>query len=144
MRSITRIRPNHRLAALLILLVLPIFIGSPFCSKDEPPVGPDPVVPTRKTPTELLQNWFPAAYEEKDSLDYDVMLHPEFQFEFIQEDADRLIEQGVLDPGQTFWGRTLDLRSTGGMFKSTDVGRRGNHSRNPRSERGSQRRLRGL
>ncbi len=125
MRTRSLIRPNHRLAALLILLVLPIFIGSPFCSKEKNPVTPPPPPPSRKTPTELLETWFPDAYNTKDSVRYDQMLLPEFQFEFLLADAETLRARpdgGGLEPGQNYWGRTSDLRSTGAMFRSSNVG----------------------
>jgi hypothetical protein len=101
-------------------MALPIFTGSPFCSKDDdetPPVPP----PSRSTPQELLTTWFENAYARKDSILYEQMLDPQFQFEFLQEDAELLQAQQVLPAGQTWWGKTLDLGSTGAMFGSPNV-----------------------
>src|SRR5262245_59769852 len=121
MRTQSRIGRISKLAILAILIALPIFTGSPFCSKDEE--KPVPVVPlSRSTPTELLTNWFEKAYNTQDSLLYEEMLDTEFQFEFLLEDAEALQQVGQLPPGVTYWGKTSDLKSTGSMFRSDNVG----------------------
>ncbi|MFN0152085.1 MAG: hypothetical protein ACKVU1_15395 [bacterium] len=79
------------------------------------PPAPDP---RRDTPDRLLNNFFEAAYRRQDSALYSEMLDPNFQFEFLQADADSL--RDLLGEGN-FWGTTLDLRSTGNMFRSPDV-----------------------
>ena len=49
------------------------------------------------------------------------MLDDAFQFEFLAVDAAELQVRGVLGPGETFWGKTLDLGSTGRMFRNDAV-----------------------
>lgn len=120
MRMQSRTRRISKLAILSVLMALPIFTGSPFCSDDAPPPVIDP--PKRSSPEELLTNWFENAYNNQDSIRYEEMLHDEFQFEFLQEDAEDLQAQQVLPPGINYWGKTSDLRSTGGMFRSENVG----------------------
>ena len=70
------------------------------------------VPPMRNTPVSLVESWLEAAYESRDSLMYEDALHEEFAFEFLPQDADSLGD---------FWGKTLDLVSTGAMFRSSDV-----------------------
>lgn len=122
MRSVSRSRRASKLAALLILLVLPIFIGAPFCSDSGTDPDPLPDPPSRTTPKELLENWFENAYTQQDSTNYDKMLDAQFQFTFTEVDAESLQASGGLPAGVNFWGKTSDLRSTGRMFRSDDVG----------------------
>lgn len=122
MRTDARVRRVPRLAALLILLALPIFIGAPFCSKDKG-TNPVPIIPpSRTTPSELLTNWFERAYSTQDSVLYEEMLDDAFEFNFLIVDAESLQARGQLPPGQDWWGKTLDLQSTGKMFRSDNVG----------------------
>src|SRR5262245_62028265 len=121
MRTQSRTGRISKLAILAILMALPIFTGSPFCSKDEDkPI--EVVLPKRGTPKELLTNWFPNAYNNQDSIRYEEMLDTEFQFEFLTEDAESLIAHGQLPPGSTYWAKLADLSSTGAMFRSDNVG----------------------
>jgi len=85
---------------------------------DENPMVPVDELPSRATPVDLLQKYFETAYSSRDSALYAAMLDPEFKFEFLQADADSL--RDVLG-SDNFWGRTLDLRSTGFLFRSPDV-----------------------
>ena len=121
MATHSRTYRTSKLALLSVLLALPIFTGSPFCSKDD---SPPPVIvpPSRSTPEELLTNWFERAYINQDSILYEEMLDDAFRFEFLQEDADSLIARGILLFGETSWGKTSDLKSTGGLFRSDNVG----------------------
>jgi len=85
---------------------------------DENPMVPVDETPSRATPVDLLQRYFETAYASRDSALYAAMLDPEFKFEFLQADADSL--RDILG-SDNFWGRTLDLRSTGFLFRSPDV-----------------------
>ncbi|MFN0151590.1 MAG: hypothetical protein ACKVU1_12875 [bacterium] len=106
------------------LLALAALCGCPFSPDDDggnpcpnPPCNePEPV--SRRTPVELLTNYFEKAYSERDSILYAAMLDEEFQFEFLQADADSL--RDVLG-SDNFWGRTLDLNSTGRLFRLEQV-----------------------
>jgi len=80
--------------------------------------GPNPPRPRRDTPALLLTDFFEAAYSRQDSALYAEMLDPEFHFEFLQQDADSL--RDVLG-SDNFWGKTLDLRSTGALFRAESV-----------------------
>jgi hypothetical protein len=111
-----RTRRSPRLAALLILLALPIFIGSPFCSDEGGDGGTNGTPPSRTSPEELLTNWFERVYSGQDSILYEEMLDDNFQFNFTEEDANELQLE------QPFWGKTSDLKSTGNMFRSPTVG----------------------
>jgi hypothetical protein len=120
MRTQSRTRRISKLAILAVLMALPIFTGSPFCSEDDEEVIPPPPI-TRSSPDELLENWFENAYSRKDSVLYEQMLDTDFQFEFLLEDAELLQSQGHLPPGINYWGKTSDLSSTGAMFGSENV-----------------------
>lgn len=77
---------------------------------------------SRSTPELLLTNWFEKVYKQQDLTHYAEMLHPDFRFEFLAEDAEALQDEGILEPGETSWPLSADLCSTGNMFTSTDVG----------------------
>jgi len=85
---------------------------------DENPMDPIDETPSRATPEDLLTDFFETAYASRDSALYTAMLDPEFTFEFLPADADSLRE--ILGE-DNFWGRTLDLRSTGILFRSSEV-----------------------
>jgi len=108
------------LVLFLGLLALTVLCGCPFSPDDDGGgPGPDPVEPpSRKTPRELLEDYFEKAYSQRDSILYADMLDEAFQFEFLQADADSL--RDILG-SDNFWGRTLELRSTGSLFRSEDV-----------------------
>jgi hypothetical protein len=63
-------------------------------------------------------DYFEEVYSEQDSALYAAMLDEEFTFHFLVADADSLRE--ILG-GDNFWGRTLDLESSGGLFTSPEV-----------------------
>jgi hypothetical protein len=75
----------------------------------------------RSTPEQLLTEWFEIAYSGENAIDYRKMLHPEFRFEFLLEDAEVLQAQGVLPPGATSWGHGADYTSTEAMFETSYV-----------------------
>jgi hypothetical protein len=77
-----------------------------------------PVEPDRSTPEALLQNYFESAYTSQDSALYARILHEEFRFSFLQQDADSLRE---FLGEQNFWWSGLDLRSTTNMFRDSTV-----------------------
>jgi hypothetical protein len=78
---------------------------------------PPPPPPSRSTP-EKLMDYFEKAYSQRDSILYAEMLHEGFAFYFLVQDADSLRD---IIGADDFWGRTLDLWSTGGLFRSQDV-----------------------
>jgi hypothetical protein len=80
--------------------------------------GLAPVEPDRSTPEALLTNYFETAYTTQDSALYARILHEEFRFSFLQQDADSLRE---FIPIQNFWESDLDLRSTTNMFQDSTV-----------------------
>lgn len=92
------------------------------CGDDDNPMEAEAFVGLRGTPKELLESWFERAYTTKDSVRYEEMLAPEFRFTFQEADAESLQSDGTLPPGTSFWGITSDLRSTGAMFRSCNVG----------------------
>ncbi len=120
MRTQSRTRRISRLAILSILLALPIFTGSPFCSKSDDEEEPLPP-PSRSSIDALLTSWFENAYNNQDSILYEEMLDDLFEFEFLPADAESLQNRGILPPGANFWGKTSDLGSTGRMFRSDNV-----------------------
>ena len=77
-----------------------------------------PVEPDRSTPEALLQNYFESVYTSQDSALYARILHEEFRFSFLQQDADSLRE---FIGQQNFWWSALDLRSTTNMFRDSTV-----------------------
>ncbi|MFN0152086.1 MAG: hypothetical protein ACKVU1_15400 [bacterium] len=91
------------------------------CGDDDKPIDiMDPIdeTPSRATPSDLLTEYFETAYASRDSALYGAMLDPGFTFTFLQADADSL--RDVLG-SDNFWGRTLDLNSTGSLFRNSDV-----------------------
>lgn len=112
--------PNRWAAALSLTAVLAAMLalcGCPFSQKKDD--KPDPVTPpSRTSPDELLTNWFEKCYSQRDSIQYEEMLDDEFQFEFLEADADAVRD---LIGQNNFWGKTLDLNSTGGLFGAEQV-----------------------
>ncbi len=73
----------------------------------------DLIITEQKTPQEVLQN-FRYAYIFKDSLLYSELLDSSFVFVYFDPD--------IGTSGQfVSWGRDLDLKTTGRMFRSFDV-----------------------
>lgn len=85
---------------------------------DKSPMDPVDEGPFRRTPEELLQDFFETAYSTRDSALYAEMLCEDFQFQFLAQDADSL--RDILG-GDNFWGRTLELRNAGRLFRSDSV-----------------------
>ncbi len=115
----------RRTGVILFALVVALGAFALGCDDDDgtgigPPTGciDCPPPPKRDTPENLLMNWFEQAYSERDSILYAEMLCDPFTFEFLVPDADSL--RDVLGP-DNFWGRALDLRSTGALFRSNEV-----------------------
>ncbi len=115
------------LALALGLLALAALCGCPFSPDPDPDPNPCPNPPcdgggaSRETPVKLLTDYFEKAYSERDSILYAAMLDDQFQFEFLQADADSLRLQGILTGTDNFWGRTSDLLSTGSLFRNEAV-----------------------
>ena len=119
------LKPSWKTGLLLILSVacLAVVHGCLFSPDDDddgcdnPPCN-EPPTPSRKTPNELLTTYFEQAYTSRDSILYAEMLDEEFSFHFLVQDADSLRD---LIGQNNYWGRTLDLESTGEMFRRSDV-----------------------
>ncbi len=108
------------LAALVALASLPLFAG---CGDDNKPSNTgDTFMGTRSTPTELLESWLAESYSRQDSARYFEGLDAEFQFKFLDPDAESLRADGFLPPSRDWWGRLADLASSGAMFGSQNVG----------------------
>lgn len=73
----------------------------------------------RSTPEQLLTSYIELVYAQKDSALYAAMLDRRFQFHFLPADADSL--RDILG-SDDFWKKTLDLKSTGAMFRNPEVG----------------------
>ena len=116
--SIRRARPRIRAMAILIVLASAVALWSCGNDGDDGPMDPNPVEVERSNPTQLLTQYFDHAYTEQDSVLYSAMLDEAFTFTFLQEDADSL--RDVLGEDNS-WGKTLDLQSTGWLFRSPDV-----------------------
>jgi hypothetical protein len=119
------LKPSWKTGLLLILSVacLAVVPGCLFSPDDDegcdnPPCNEPPPSPSRSTPRELLTTYFEQAYTSRDSILYAEMLDEEFSFHFLVQDADSLRD---LIGQNNYWGRTLDLESTGFMFGSPDV-----------------------
>ena len=113
-----RVCVRARTAAILIVLAAAFALWG--CGNDG---GTDPIddmgpdIPPRSTPQELM-DYFEEVYAEQDSGLYAAMLHPEFTFHFLIQNADSL--RDILG-SDNFWESTLDLQSTGGLFRNPDV-----------------------
>lgn len=108
------------LTAGMTILVMPMLLGCPFSSSKNPvneecPPNCPPEL-DRSTPAKLLTDFFKNAYDNRDSIAYNQMLHEEFKFTFLEEDT-----KGLPVGPDFSWGRTDDLRSTGAMFRAETV-----------------------
>lgn len=98
----------------LILLVL--FTSgcfNPFAPELDNNIDASNVITDQQSPEEVLQN-FRYAYTFKDSLLYSEVLDESFVFEFFDPD---------IEPSGGFvtWGRDVDLKTTGRLFREFDV-----------------------
>ncbi|MFN0152089.1 MAG: hypothetical protein ACKVU1_15415 [bacterium] len=114
----------RRAGAILFALLIALGAFALGCGDDDDdndnPMNPIDEGPFRRTPEELLADFFETAYTTRDSALYAEMLCENFQFEFLQADADSLC--GLrFPPDICWWGRTIDLRSTGNLFRSEEV-----------------------
>ncbi|MFN0152088.1 MAG: hypothetical protein ACKVU1_15410 [bacterium] len=109
----------RRSGAILCVVLFALAALTLGCGDDDSDNPMDPIDegPFRRTPEELL-NLFETAYNTRDSALFAGLLCEDFQFEFLQADADSL--RDILGE-DNFWGRTLDLSCTGRLFRSTDV-----------------------
>jgi hypothetical protein len=90
----------------------------PGVCRDTVAISVFPPAPRRNTPEALLTSWFEQSYGTRDSILYSEMLHDDFQFVFLAQDAESLME--FLD-GPDWWGPTSDRISTGNMFRAPIV-----------------------
>jgi hypothetical protein len=107
--------------ALTLAVAVALLAGAPGCNDDdENPVVPQG--PSRASIEALLTEFFEVAYQSKDGALYAEMLSPDFEFEFLQADAESLQDRGIIPAGQAWWNRDADLGSTNRMFGSANVG----------------------
>ncbi|MFN0152090.1 MAG: hypothetical protein ACKVU1_15420 [bacterium] len=110
---------QRRTRAVLFAVLVALGAFALGCGDDDNnPMDPLDEGPFRRTPEELLTSFFEVAYSTRDSALYAEMLCDPFTFEFLLADADSL--RYVLGP-DNFWGRALDLQSTGALFRSDEV-----------------------
>lgn len=102
----------YRLVVLSIVipLLMSLSCWNPFAPKLDTSVQGDLILTEQKNPEEVLQN-FDYAYTSKDSLLYADLLDSSFVFVYEDYDLGRFVS----------WGRDVDLRSTGRLFRSFDV-----------------------
>jgi hypothetical protein len=95
-----------------ILLVFIIFLAcwNPFAPKLDNSSEGALILTEQKNPQEVLQN-FDYAYTSKDSVLYADLLDSSFVFVYEDIQLGRLVS----------WGRDVDLKSTGRLFRSFDV-----------------------
>jgi len=86
---------------------------NPFAPELDERTDPSNVITEQQTPDEVLQN-FRYAYTFKDSILYSNVLDESFVFEYFDTN---------LEPSGGFrtWGRDIDLKTTGSLFRSFDV-----------------------
>ena len=94
----------------MIALLLLLSCWNPFALKLDNSLQGTLILTEQKTPEEVLQN-FDYAYTSKDSLLYADLLDSSFVFVYEDYDLGRLVS----------WGRDVDLRSTGRLFRGFDV-----------------------
>ena len=85
---------------------------NPFAPKLDEQPGENNLITLQKSPEEVLQN-FRYAYTFRDSLLYADLLDSSFTFEYFDASIG---ESGAFQS----WGRDIDLRTTGGLFRAFD------------------------
>ena len=117
----SRSRVRLRLLALLLpvagISLLASGCFNPFSPKKDDDVPPTPVAFNRLTPEALINEFFPGAYENRDSVRYDEMLDDHYEFVFLEVDRG----DADLPEGEDSWGRTQELRSAGNLFRADNV-----------------------
>lgn len=100
---------------LKVLFFIPLFLGcfNPFAPELDKTPDTSNIITDQVTPEEVLQN-FRVAYVIKDSILYSEVLDKSFIFEYFDPE---------LQPSGGFvtWGRDIDLRTTGRLFRNFDV-----------------------
>ena len=100
-------------AVLIITVAFSMCCFNPFAPKLIDSDGSDLIITEQKTPDEVLQN-FKYAYVFKDSVLYSDLLDSSFVFIYFDpnlESSGRFVS----------WGRDIDLRTTGRLFRNFDV-----------------------
>lgn len=95
------------------LILFEVSCFNPFAPALEKSPDSSNVITEQKTPQEVLQN-FRYAYVFKDSLLYSNLLDESFVFEYFDPE---------MGPSGQFvtWGRDVDLKTTGQLFRTFDV-----------------------
>lgn len=104
---------NYFRPILLLNLLFCSACFNPFAPKLDNNIDTSNVITDQQSPEEVLQN-FRYAYTFKDSLLYSEVLDESFVFEFFDPD---------IEPSGGFvtWGRDVDLKTTGRLFREFDV-----------------------
>lgn len=98
----------------IALLIAGCLCGcNPFAPELDQNSALDNVITEQQSPREVLQN-FQYAYTFKDSLLYSELLAKSFVFEFFDPNQEPV-------GGFKTWGRDVDLRTTGRLFRESDV-----------------------
>jgi hypothetical protein len=97
----------------VLLLAMCLCSCNPFAPELEETSTLDNVITDQQSPKEVLQN-FKYAYTFKDSLLYSELLAKSFVFEFFDPNQEPV-------GGFKTWGRDVDLRATGRMFREFEV-----------------------
>ena len=110
------IRHSKKTPLLILLPCICILLDScfnPFAPELDSVPDLTNVITEQQTPDEVLQN-FKYAYTFKDSLLYSDVIESSFVFEYFEPN---------LEPSGAFvtWGRDVDLRSTGRLFRTFDT-----------------------
>jgi len=106
-------RNRINIKAIILLLFVIIQCFNPFAPKLEDSDNNDLIITGQTTPDEVLQN-FKYSYVFKDSVLYAELLDSSFVFIYFdpnQESSGRFVS----------WGRDVDLKTTGRLFRNFDV-----------------------
>ncbi len=104
---------KHLLLIIAVILIICLNCLNPFAPKLVDSNNEGLIITEQKTPDEVLQN-FKYSYVFKDSVLYSELLDSSFVFIFFDpnlESSGRFVS----------WGRDIDLRTTGRLFRNYDV-----------------------
>ncbi len=111
MKTTTSLRLSEIFTAIFITLISSCF--NPFAPELDTTSDLTNLITDQLTPEEVLQN-FKSAYTFKDSLLYKDVLDEAFVFQFFDPNFGP-------SGGNVTWGRDVDLRTTGSLFRNFDV-----------------------